>query len=247
LTGSLFMLTDKPEKYSTSLVEPAKRAAPVLFTLPGQIFDVDPSRSDHLERVESEVSGSGPRPFDAGYTPRAHLYSLEINRPYENWLMLGRTGGSFEKLTFSELGLSGEKEYLVFEYWSKRYLGSFIGEFAPGEIDPRFNCQLFCIRQRQLHPQLIATSRHITCGGFELSDLAWKNSMLSGTSDLVANDPYDIYLTEPEGYTFKKISCNGADVVSSDRRGGLRVCRLNSKLGGKVTWMIEFNLSVIKE
>ncbi|MDH5468282.1 MAG: alpha-galactosidase, partial [Candidatus Aminicenantes bacterium] len=44
LTGSLFLLTDKPEVYLTPIVEPAKRAAPVLFTYPGQVFDVDPSR-----------------------------------------------------------------------------------------------------------------------------------------------------------------------------------------------------------
>lgn len=43
VTGSLFMLTDKPEVYQTELAEPAKRSLPILFTLPGQVYDVDPT------------------------------------------------------------------------------------------------------------------------------------------------------------------------------------------------------------
>ncbi len=240
LTGSVLMLTDKSDKYATSLVEPAKRVAPVLFTVPGQIFDVDPSRSQMLERVNSEVSGSGPRPFDAGYTPRCELYLLEVNKPYENWVVLGRTGGSFEKIAFADLGLSKDREYTVFEFWSKKELGNFVKEFEPGSIDPQFNCQLFCIREKQSHPQLIATNRHISCGGLEVDGVKWDNNVLSGGSRLVADDPYGLYISEPAGYDFEKISCEGADVVSSENIGNLRVCRLRSAKGGLVPWQIVF-------
>ncbi len=133
LTGSLMMLTDKPAVYRTAAIEPAKRTAPVLFTRPGQIFDVDPSRSDQIGRVDSEVSGSGPRPFDAGYTPACFLYSLEIDRPFESWLVLGRTGGEFAEIRLADLGLDPAKEYFVFEFWSKRLLGSFSGRLRPGD------------------------------------------------------------------------------------------------------------------
>lgn len=240
LTGSVLMLTDKPDKYATSLVEPAKRAAPVLFTLPGQIYDVDPSRSEMLNRVNSEVSGSGPRPFDAGYTPRCELYLLEVSKPYESWVVLGRTGGSFDKIAFADLGLSKDKEYIVFEFWSKRELGNFVKEFEPGPIDPRFNCQLFCIREKQSHPQLVATNRHISCGGLEVDDVRWNDNVLSGESRLVADDPYDLYINEPAGYDFEKISCEGADVISSEKIGNLCVCRLHSAKGGKVLWKIVY-------
>ena len=60
LTGSILLVTDKPAVYRTDAVEPARRAAPVPWTLPGQIYDVDPSRSGELARVDTEVSGSGP-------------------------------------------------------------------------------------------------------------------------------------------------------------------------------------------
>jgi alpha-galactosidase len=240
LTGSVFMLTDKPEKYATPLVEPAKRAAPVLFTLPGQVFDVDPSRSDALARVDAEVSGSGPRPFDAGYTPSVHLFSLELDRPYEHWLLLGRTGGTYDRIAFADLGLAADSEYVVFEFWSKKLAGTFTKEFAPGAIDPKFNCQLFCIRRRLDRPQLVATSRHITCGAVDLERLSWDGRRMTGVSALVGGDPYDIYLTEPAGYAFAGLACDGARVVATELRGGLRVCRLLAPTGGTVEWKADF-------
>ena len=161
LTGSLFMLTDKPEVYKTDLVEPALRSSPVLFTLPGQLYELDPSRIVSLALVDKQISGSGERPFDASLSPNCHLFLLELNTDFENWIVVGRTGGDYNKLSFRELGLDNNKEYLVFEFWSKKYLGSFSGEFQTGDIDPKFNCQLFCIRERINSPQLMATNRHI--------------------------------------------------------------------------------------
>jgi len=240
LTGSVLMLTDKPDRYGTNVIEAAKRASPVLFTLPGQIFDVDPSRSEMLEGAGAEVSGSGPRPFDAGYVPRCELYLLEINKDYENWMMLGRTGGDYKKISFSDLGLSQEKEYFVFEFWSKRWLGSFSKEFNPGKIDTQFNCQLFCIRQKMPHPQLIATSRHISCGGYEIKSISWEDSVLRGESSLVGGDPYDIYITEPEGYTYLNIACQGAEATGTESKGMLRVFHLVSRSRGAVSWQIDF-------
>src|SRR3990172_7687814 len=90
LTGALMMLTDKPAVYRTPLVAAAQKTSPVLFTLPGQLYDVDPSRSDRLCPVDNEVRGSGPRVFDAGYTPNCFLFLLELNRPFESWQGLGR-------------------------------------------------------------------------------------------------------------------------------------------------------------
>jgi hypothetical protein len=60
LTGSLFMLTDKPERYRTPFIEPARRAAPVLATVPAQLYDVDPSRSSQLAQVDSQVRSTEP-------------------------------------------------------------------------------------------------------------------------------------------------------------------------------------------
>jgi hypothetical protein len=241
LTGSLMMLTDKPAVYRTAAIEPAKRTAPVLFTRPGQIYDVDPSRSDQLGRVDVEVSGSGPRPFDAGYTPSCFLYALEIDRPFENWLVLGRTGGEFAEICLADLGLDPAKEYFVFEFWSKSLLGSFRGSFIPGFLDPKFRSQAFIIRERTARPQLLATSRHVTGGGVDLDDVRWDGTALSGKGRGIKGDPYILYLTEPAGYFCGGTTADGAKVEKTEREGTLVKITLAPAADGPFYWAAKFS------
>jgi hypothetical protein len=243
LTGSLFMLTDKPERYQTALVEPARRTAPVLVTTPGQIYDVDPSRSSQIARVDAEVSGREPKPFDASLVPIVHLYLLEIDRPFEAWSVLGRTGGQFDQIRFEDLGLDRTKEYLVFEFWQRKYLGTFAASFVPGDLPARFNSQAFIIRERQAHPQVVATSRHVTGGGVDLLDVAWKDGTLSGRSRVVAGDPYEIYLTEPAGWELAEMQCGSATPRRIERQGLVVKTGCDSKAGGEIAWRAVFRPS----
>ncbi|MFZ2053436.1 MAG: glycoside hydrolase family 36 protein [Candidatus Aminicenantales bacterium] len=240
LTGSLMLLTDRPEVYRTPLVEPARRSAPVLFTLPGQLFDVDPSRSQNLWRVDSEVSGKEPKVFDAGLVPGCHLYLLEVNRPFENWMVLGRTGGESTAIRFEDLGLDKEREYFVFEFWNRKLLGSFSGAFPPGEIDLKFNCQVFCIRERLPHPQILATGRHITGGGVDLIEVTWEGNRLSGKSRVVGGDAYELFISVPPGYAFDRAECAGAEVVEARRDGAALRVSLKSNQTREVIWTMHF-------
>jgi len=240
LTGSILLLTDKPELYRTEAVEPARRAAPVLWTVPGQIFDVDPSRSAELGRVDSEVSGSGSRIFDASLQPTCDLFLLELDRAFENWMVLGRTGESVREIRFADLGLDPGREYFVFEFWSRKLLGSFTRSFAPGPIDPVFRSQALAIRARQSHPQVVATGRHVTCGGVDLEIVRWKDGVLSGTSRLVAGDPYEIYLTEPEGFRLDKFDSPGVLILEKKKEGILLKIKLLATENRTVNWTAYF-------
>ena len=240
MTGSLFMLTDKAPVYRTPVIEAARRSIPVLFTMPGQLYDIDPSCSMYLDRVGSQLSGSGPRIFDARYTSPYTHFLLEINKPYESWMLLGRTDGSRDAFTFAEMGLDPQKEYLVFEFWTKKFLGSFSKNFRPGRIDTSFNCQLLCIREVLNHPQLIATSRHISCGGFELEDLHWHENSLSGRSRVVANDEYAIYIREKAGFRFRDFGCTGGRLVSNLTDGEMRIIRVISPADGTLEWEVMY-------
>lgn len=241
LTGSILLLTDKPEVYHSPAVEPARRAVPVLWTVPGQIFDVDPSRSSLLDRVGAEVSGSGPRPFDAGLKPACDLWLLEIVRPFENWLVLGRTGESEKTIKFADLGLDDQKEYFVFEFWSKRMIGSFSGGFEPGPLDPIYRSQCFIIRESVAHPQLLATSRHLTGGGPDLLDLRWEGDELTGKSQLTAGDPYDLYIYLAPGWNLGEIKVQGAQLENIRSQVSLRIFTLKSGTGGQASWAIRFS------
>jgi hypothetical protein len=239
LTGSVLLLTDKPERYKGRILEAARRTAPVLFTQPGQVYEVDPSRIQSLNRVESEISGSGPRPFDAGYTALTELYALEINRPYENWLLLGRMNEKNKQIDLPALGLKRNTVYEVFEFWTKTWLGTCSNKFVFPAIDSNYNCQVFCFREQQDHPQLLATNRHITCGGLELQHCEWKDNVLSGVSDLVANDAYTIYISVPEGFSSPDIDSDAA-VIATTNLEHLLTVTLKKASAGTAKWRIHF-------
>lgn len=239
LSGSLFMLTDKPEKYEASpLIEAAQKTIPVLYTQPGQVYDVDPSRSNQIALADVEMSGSGPRPFDASTSTITGLFALEINKSFENWIILGRLDNRDKIIPFKDLGLDEHKEYLVYEYWTKSFLGIFKNEFEPGVPDTIHNCQAFCIREKLDHPQIIATSRHITCGGFDLKNVQWKNKNLQGSSETVAGDAYELYICEPDNYTAASVTCDNASIIKEEKNGLVKKITLLPAKGGIINWSI---------
>ena len=229
LTGSVLMLTDPPEVYRTGRVEAARRAAPVPFTVPGQVYDVDPSRSSLIGQADRSVSGSGPRPFDADQRLVQPLYQLDVSRPFERWTVLARTGGTEGPIRFADLGLAADREFMVFEFWTRQMLGAFRELFVPGPVDSRYQVQDFCIRERLDHPQLLATSRHVGCGVVDLVDVAWSGDTLRGSSDVVGGDAYELYLTEPAGFRFAGATADGAEVL-----------RLNAGHSARVTWRVRW-------
>ncbi len=221
-------------------MDPARRAAPVLVTVPGQLYDVDPSRSAELRRVDAETSGRDPKPFDASLTPSVFLYELEVNRPFESWVVLGRTGGGFERIRFEELGLDPAKRYLVFEFWQRRLLGAFAESFAPGDLPKPFNSQVFVIREELQRPQFLSSSRHITGGGYDLGALEWAANVLTGRSLAVAGDAYEIYLTEPAGWSLERLECDGGSPLKVARGAGWVKGGCAPEKTGALTWRAAF-------
>ena len=240
LTGSLLMLTDRPEVYRSGRVEAARRTAPVLFTMPGQVYDIDPSRTSRLAMVEHEVSGSGPRPFEADQRLQQTLYQLDIARPFERWTVLARTQGAPDSLPMAELGLAPDRSYLAFDFWGKRFLGSFQGTLVAGAIDPAFQVQVVCLRERQSRPQLLATNRHVSCGGVDLERVSWNGETLEGTSQVVTDDPYELYLTAPDGWTAESADAPGADAVLSKGLDGLVRVTIQGAKTGPISWRVHY-------
>lgn len=232
LTGSLLMLTDPPAVYRTARVEAARRAAPVPVTVPGELYDVDPSRSRLLGEARITLSGSGPRPFEADQRLSQTLYQLDVSRAFERWSVLARITGSERRVLFND--------YVVFEFWTKRFLGRFRESFDAGAIDPRYGVQALCIREYVPHPQIVATNRHVTCGGPDLLSVEWKDTTLAGESAIVGNDIYELYLTEPVGFRFDRMTIEGAKLVGSTMRHGLRTVRILAPRVARVAWRVHY-------
>ncbi|MCY3018501.1 MAG: alpha-galactosidase [Planctomycetota bacterium] len=116
MAGSMLMVSDKFEDYKNdSNLEGMKRSAPVLFTVPGQLYD-----------------GGGDGTW----------WLQEIDRPFVLWSVLAlfnwrkgnlkwaRPNAPETEVKFADLGLADDREYLVFEFWSQAFLGKSKGSFT---------------------------------------------------------------------------------------------------------------------
>ena len=88
---------------------------------------------------------------------------------------------------------------------------------------------------------MVATNRHISCGALELKDVSWEDNKLDGESELVANDNYIIYVTEPEGFTFSEVICEKEIDVRSELKNGIREIHLKSIRKDTVKWEIFYS------
>lgn len=244
LTGSLLMLTDRPDVYETDRVEAARRTAPVLVTRPGQVYDIDPSRSDRLWMVQHEVSGAGPRPFEADQRLQQTLYQLDIARPFDRWTVLARTAGAPASIALGDLGLDSTRSYVAFDFWGKRALGTLrdsVRAVPVGEHD----VQVLCLRERVDHPQLLATNRHVSCGGVDLQALRWTGTTLEGTSRVVGGDSYVLYLSEPDGWRALSVKAPGGEssigALETDGTGGRwRAVAITAAHSDSVAWTVTY-------
>ena len=244
LTGSLFLLTDKPERYRTAFVEPARRAAPVLVTVPGQLYDVDPSRSSELGRVDAEVSGRDPKPFDAG------LDAVGASLPARDQpavRVVGRARPDGRRVRRDPVG--GPRPRPGEALHGVRVLGAPLLSRgrrvvrARDRCPPAFNSQVFVIRERLPHPQVVATSRHITGGGVDLLDVAWKDGVLSGRSLAVGGEAYEIYMTTSAGaqaWRLAEVQCGAGIRSTREARPPLVVATCLPTTSGEIAWRARF-------
>ncbi len=220
IAGCLLMLSDKPAVYRDDANLLGLRcAAPVLFSVPGQLYDFDESKSRNLAVMKRTAitSGANPAPIDADqFGPVCPWWLNEFNRPFEHWNVLHRLNWSSkpaEKATlrFADLGLDSGKTYLVYEFWSRRYLGGFRGQVEVPAIKA-MGLDSFAIREQLDRPQLVSTSRHLSQGGVDLVSLEWKEDTLAGRSLVVVGDRYELVVRVPAGFKLKSAEVAGQPV-----------------------------------
>lgn len=201
MSGSVLMLSDKVEAYrDDGNIEGMKRSAPVLDTVPGQLYG----------------NGRVAMPW----------WLQEIDRPFDHWSVLARIqwgvkrekewvfdyrGMPEKEIKFADIGLPDDREYVVFEFWSQTFLGRCRGAFTAPAMDENNGMQVFAIREARPHPWVLSTTRHLTQGGVSLLDEAWdgKKKILSGKSALVIEDPYVLTVHTPAGFRVARVEVDG--------------------------------------
>jgi hypothetical protein len=247
IAGSLLMLSDRAEVYRDDAnLEGLRRSSPVIFSVPGQLYDFDDSKSRNLLTTErsSIRDGSIPTSIDADGTTVCPWWLNEFNRPFEHWNVLHRvnwSGGAGTNATvkFTDLGLDPAKTYLVYEFWSHKFIGDFRDSFETPGL-PLMGIASYSIREQLDHPQIVSTNRHLSQGGVDLIDVKWRGSTLSGASRVVNGDRYELAVYVPATYAVESAEFAGKAADYSTDKGVLRAV-FTPAATGDIEWRISFH------
>ncbi|OLA57032.1 MAG: hypothetical protein BHW37_05035 [Firmicutes bacterium CAG:272_52_7] len=101
------------------------------------------------------------------------------------------------RLDFSGLDLEPEAEYLVYDFWNRRFLGKL--RHGVTVSLPACGSAVLSVRRVTGIPQLVATSRHITQGAFDVLYCGWDpdTRTFSGRSRTVPGDEYTVTVYDP--------------------------------------------------
>lgn len=247
IAGCMLMLSDKPDVYANDqTIEGARRSAPVVFSVPGQLYDYDESKSSVLRTMDraNVRGGANANTIDgAQFGPVCQWWLNEIDRPFEHWNVLHRLNWSDKpidaaEVSMADLGLDPSGSYLVYEFWSKRFVGVVKGKLSLPAIDP-MTVHSYAIRALVDHPQVVSTNRHLTQGGVDLVSMKWSDNVLTGKSAVVAGDKYELALHIPAGYTLSKATFNNEPATITPDGEITRVSFTPEKTG-EVEWAVTF-------
>ncbi|MFW6218163.1 MAG: hypothetical protein ACOC4K_04120 [Verrucomicrobiota bacterium] len=143
-------------------------------------------------------------------------------------------------LSIEALGLPTDTAYVGYDFWEKEFIQPFEDERA-FSLRPT-SCKVISLHPVLDRPQVVSTSRHITQGAVELEDLAWDPSSrtLAGTSELVADDPYEIRLHVPSGYRLRDVQASDGASAEIGQTGEFSTVTVSSPESKTVNWRIQF-------
>lgn len=251
IAGAALLLSDKPEVYEdeTNLLG-LKRVSPVVFSVPGQLYDFDPSKTDWIKThsLEEIVGGANPAPLDGDQFGEVCPFWLnEFNTGFDAWVVLhrmnwpqdGKGNLPASTISFSDLGLDASKDYLVYEFWSNKMLGVCKGSFRLPALAPN-GIESLAIREKLGRPQLLSTNRHLSQGAVEIQQLVWDNRMLKGRSNVIAGDEYILTFYVPSGYKLDTVSSLGNKKIEVEQEDNLLRLKYMPDKTESLEWKLMF-------
>jgi hypothetical protein len=188
-------------------------------------------------------------PVDLFVAKPAHVWNMPVERPFGKWSILAVfnfTGSADRKFTATldaakDLRLNPNKEYIVYEFWTRQLIGTFQGKFVTRPLSP-YDCDIYSIVEKQNRPVLISTSRHIRQMAFDIKDLAYdgQQRVLRGISRAVAADPYQLRIYVPDGFSGKRVELTDGLAATMKTDGNLLTVDYRSSTGKDVEWKVFF-------
>jgi hypothetical protein len=226
------------------------RLATTVVGLPGQLtFFGDMLTKLPAERMrllQQTLPVCDVRPLDLG--PQDHLkpiWDLKIRRPFASWDVVSVFNwgekAAAQQVSFAALGLDASKDYLVFDFFGQKLLGTF-REGCDVNLEPHSNV-LLAVHPDLGRPQLLSTDRHITQGGVELLEMAWNDASaeLACTFAMVERDRFSAYFHVPSAFILDKADAEDAviDKTSTDDKSILAIT-LHRDTSGNGTLRLKF-------
>ncbi len=183
------------------------------------------STSDDLERLSPERRellmklspsyGINAIPQDLFASPRPSIFDLRVERPLGRWHIVALINFSDRSASLSlplpRLSMRKER-YLIYDIWEERFLGTYDKVICFPSVPPH-STKLICIRAALGHPQILATSTHITCGAVELQSYEWVRGprRLSLTFNPLHHSSGRLIFHVPPGFLMGKTQCTAEE------------------------------------
>jgi hypothetical protein len=183
------------------------------------LYELPPDRVWMLQRI-MPVCDTYPANLavNPGLQP---IWNQVIRRPFEQWNVVGLFNWNEKKdvrltLKTSELGLSPRKEYLLFDFWNGKSLGSMRG--SETLTLKKQSCRLLAVREKLDRPQLLSIDRHVTQGGICVRAMEWDGTRgaLNADMDLPRGDAFTVTLRVPRPYRVAKLT-GKAEMIKQTR------------------------------
>jgi hypothetical protein len=210
-----------------------------------------PDRIELLKRISPPTMDTA-YPVDLFERKPAQVWAMPIQRPFGNWSVLavfnfskrpGATNATFTtKLDAAkDLRLDPSKEYIAYEFWTKKLVGTFMGTFATRPLDA-YDCDIYSIVEKQDRPVLVSTSRHIRQMAVDIKELAYDGAQrtLRGVSRAVAGDPYELRIFVPEGFSAQRVELSDGLTATMTTDGNLLTVNFTATSRKDVDWKVIF-------
>lgn len=221
--------------------------------LVSEAFD-EPYPADRLELLKriSPPTMDVSYPVDLFVRKPARIWNMPLERPFGKWCVVGvfnytnkttrdAYGFTAHLDAAKDLRLDSTKEYIVYEFWSKKLIGTFKGSWITRPLNP-YDCDIYSIVEKQDHPVLISTSRHIRQMAFDIKELAYdaKGRILSGTSRAVPGDQYQLRIYVPNGFKAGRVEMSDGSTATLNNEGNLLTVDWKTSSPADMTWRVIF-------
>ena len=211
ITGQLLMVSDRLYDLHEDRIELLRRIMPVADIHPAELYRLNVA---------------------------ACIYDLKVNKPgVGSWDVVGVFNWTDtveqHQITPDRLGLE-QGEYIFYDVWNKELVG--VGESLEVTLMPT-SCRVIGMYRKSGRPQVIGTSRHVTQGADDLLEVNWDPELLrlTGSSRVVAGDPYEIRVFIPDGWS----CCSASDWWTVS--GRVATLQIDKDVDCTVDWAVEFD------